>query len=223
MANAVRRPADGSPLPEIYSGRHPEERKEAAARYGGTPQTEQAVNQALRWLAAVQAADGHWNAAGFGGGQERLVLGHDRKGAGSNADTGLTGLSLLAFLAAGNSHLEGEHRETVQQGLEFLLRQQAANGDMAGNARLFARMYCHAMATLAVTEALALTGDQRLQAAASRAVDYSLKAQHPVLGGWRYRPGDEGDMSQFGWQVLVIRSAELAGIEVPATDKLRMQ
>jgi hypothetical protein len=36
-----------------------------------------------------------------------------------------------------------------------------------------------------------------------------------VTGGWRYRPGDLGDTSQLGWQVMALRSAELAGIDVP--------
>ena len=41
----------------------------------------------------------------------------------------------------------------------------------------------------------------------------------PVLGGWRYQPGDVGDMSQFGWQVMSLRSAELAGIEIPVATR----
>lgn len=223
MASAPRRLADGVPMPEIYSGRSPEKRKEKATRYGGSPETERAVEEGLQWLADNQEADGSWNGVRFGAGQERLVLGHDRKGAGTNADTGLTGISVLAFLAAGHSHLEGEHRKTVQKGLEYLLRQQAANGEMAGNAKLFARMYCHAMATLAIAETLAMTGDNRLRQPVENAINYSLKAQHPTRGGWRYRPGDEGDMSQFGWQVLVIKSAELSGIEIPERSKMLMR
>ncbi len=223
LASAPLRLADGKPMPELYSGRSPEQRKEAASKFGGSPESEQAVEVALRWLVSAQEPDGSWSSARFGGGQERLVMGHDRKGAGSNADTGITGLSLLALLAAGHSHLEGEHRETVQRGLEYLLRSQAPDGDIAGDARLFARMYCHAMATLAITETLAMTGDQRLQAAVEAAVAYSLKAQHPSRGGWRYRPGDAGDMSQFGWQVLVMKSAELAGIKVPSGSKQLMK
>ena len=60
-----------------------------------------------------------------------------------------------------------------------------------------------------------MTGDKRLEPAVRRAVDYSLRAQHPSTGGWRYRVGDTGDTSQLGWQLMSLWSAERAGIKVP--------
>ncbi len=211
-----RRLADGKPMPDLYAGRSLEQRQRRAREFGGSPQTEHAVDAALNWLAANQEPAGNWSAARHGAGQEHLILGHDRRGAGAQADTGVTGLALLAFLGAGHSHLEGGHRETVQRGLEFLINHQAADGNLAGQARVFARMYCHAMATLALGEALATTGDRRIRNAVERAVNYSLMSQERTAGGWRYRPGDAGDMSQFGWQVMALKSAQLGGIEIPA-------
>lgn len=223
MASATKPKVDPDSVPEIYSGRTAEKRQKAASQFGGSPQTERAVDLALKWLSDHQETTGAWNGLKYGAGQERLVLGHDRKGAGTSSDCGLTGLSLLAFLAAGHTHLEGDYQETVQKGLEFLLRNQASSGEIAGDAKLFARMYCHAMATLAVTETYAMTGDERLEPFVQRAIKYSLESQHESLGGWRYRPGDEGDMSQFGWQVLVMKSAELAGIKISIRDKALMR
>jgi hypothetical protein len=101
--------------------------------------------------------------------------------------------------------------------LEFLLRTERADGDLSGDSEFYARMYCHGMASLALSEALALTGDQRLLPFVERAVAFSLACQHSTNGGWRYQKGDLGDMSQFGWQVMALRSAELAGIAVPQT------
>jgi hypothetical protein len=176
----------------------------------------------LQWLASHQEPDGRWDASRFQAGQETRVLGHDRQGAGANADTGVTGLSVLAFLAAGHTHLEGTYRVTVQHGLEFLLRSQQSDGNLAGQAEMFASMYCHGMALLALSEAYALTGDQRLLPFVQRGVGYTLAAQNRTSGGWRYRPGDEGDMSQFGWQVMALKSAELAGIEVPSSTRAGM-
>jgi hypothetical protein len=121
----------------------------------------------------------------------------------------------LAFLGAGETHLEGPHRESVQRGLEYLLRIQRADGELAGSADLFARMYCHGMATLAISEAYALSGDARLRPALDAAVGFTIRAQDPSGGGWRYRPGDAGDMSQFGWQVMSLKSAQLAGLPIP--------
>ncbi|MCI0358607.1 MAG: hypothetical protein L0211_08995, partial [Planctomycetaceae bacterium] len=144
-----------------------------------------------------------------------------RQGAGARADTGVTGLALLAFLASGDTHLEGTHREKVQHGLEFLLGSQAESGSLAGQADFYAAMYCHGIATLALSEAYALSGDDRLLPGLRKALRYSTTAQH-VVGGWRYQPGDPGDMSQFGWQLMALRSAELAGIPIPAETRVRM-
>ena len=124
-------------------------------------------------------------------------------------------LALLAFLGAGHSHVQGEYRDTVRRGLDFLLRSQAADGSLFGDATLYAQMYCHSMATFALAEAQAMTGDRRLEPAVTKAVNFSLAAQNTATGGWRYRPGDTGDTSQLGWQIMALASAERAGISVP--------
>ncbi len=185
------------------------------AGQGGNAETEAAVAAALRWLAAAQARDGRWDAVQFGAGKEEMVLGQNRGGAGRNADTGVTALALLAFLGAGHSHVQGEYQDNVRRGLDFLLRSQAADGSLFGEATLYAQMYCHSMATFALAEAQAVTGDRRLAASATKAVNFSLAAQNTATGGWRYRPGDPGDTSQLGWQIMALASAERAGIHVP--------
>jgi hypothetical protein len=144
-----------------------------------------------------------------------FVLGRDRQGAGSDADSGVTALALLAFLASGHTHQEGIYRENVRRGLEYLLKVQARDGNLAGQAGTFARMYCHAMAAFALSEAYGMTNDQRLRQPVLRAIGYTLAAQNPSTGGWRYQPGDAGDTSQLGWQLMALRSAELAGIPIP--------
>lgn len=209
------RAGDGQPMPEIYKLRSNENRLAAVERRGGSIETEKAVQAALVWLAANQQQNGGWNPRSTGAGTERKVFGHDRDGAGSQSDSGITALAVLAFMASGNTHLEGQYQENVQKGLEFLIRNQATNGSLAGSAKLYARMYCHSISLLALSEALALTGDSRLTAHVQRGVDYSVYAQNKTDGGWRYQPGDQGDMSQFGWQVLAMHSAKAGGIYVP--------
>ncbi len=211
------------PLTSSYQNRMRSDRDRIAEQRGGTKDAEAAVQAALQWLASIQNDDGRWDASAHGAGAERPGAEVDRKGAGIHADTGITGLSLLAFLAAGETHLKGPHREHVQHGLEFLLGQQAADGNLAGNATQFARMYCHGMATLAVSEAYAMTRDERIRPYLERAVSYSVASQDPIDGGWRYNPGDRGDMSQFGWQVMALKSAESAGIAVPQKTRDLMQ
>jgi hypothetical protein len=220
-ASTPRRVADGEAVPQQLQLRVRADRFEQAKRYGATPDSERAVRAALVWLASNQHTDGRWHAAAHGAGQETRALGQDRQGAGQKADTGITGLALLAFLASGQTHLEGEHRETIQHGLEFLLAMQAEDGNLAGEAELFARMYCHGIASLALSEAYALTGDRRLHEPVRRGVGYTLAAQH-VGGGWRYQPHDAGDLSQFGWQLMSLKSAEMAGLRIPDETRVRM-
>ena len=220
-ATVPRRLGDGQEIAEPLRARIVADRLKVAQQFGATPQTESAVAAALDWLAANQAADGRWDADAHGAGRETRTLDVDRQGAGARADTGLTALALLALLGNGESHLEGKHRENVQHGLEFLLASQADSGSLAGQAELYAAMYCHGMATLALSEAYALTGDARLLPGLKKALRYTIDAQH-AHGGWRYQPYDAGDMSQFGWQLMALKSAELAGIPIPAETRLRM-
>ena len=219
--NTPRRLGDGETVPQPLQARVAADRLQAAAPFGATPQTEAAVAAALDWLARAQSPDGRWDADAHGAGRETRTLGHDRHGAGAQADTGVSGLALLAFLGAGETHLAGKHRERVQHGLEFLLASQASDGNLAGNAELFAAMYCHGMATLALSEAYALTGDERLLAGLRRAIGYTIQSQHGG-GGWRYQPYDAGDMSQFGWQLMALKSAELGGLPIQEVTRGRM-
>lgn len=201
-------------LPQEYQWRHAGNKQAIVAAGGGSPDTEAAVQAALAWLAAVQSRDGRWDAdqhgAGLGPGQDA-----SRVGAGIEADTGVTALALLAFLASGHTHQEGDYREVVARGLRFLVQSQAENGNLSGRADVFAAMYCHGMAGVALAEAYGMTADEELRRPVERAVMYTVAAQHPRTGGWRYRPGDLGDTSQLGWQLMLLRSARIAGLQVP--------
>lgn len=206
-------------VPDAYRLRVAPDRAALAERHGGTGRTEAAVKAALAWLTAAQAADGRWGAGQHGGGRELRTDGQTRQGAGTEADTGVTGLALLAFLASGHTHREGAYRENVYRGLRYLLESQAANGSLGGRATTFEFMYCHAMATFAMSEAWGMSGDEALREPLRRALEYTIAAQSPATGGWRYWPGDPGDTSQLGWQFMALKSAELAGIPMPETSR----
>jgi len=206
-------------VPAIYQERLSPNRGRVAEAHGGSKDTEAAVAAALRWLAKQQSPDGRWHASNFEAGREVMINGHDRRGAGSHADTGITGLCLLAFLASGNTHLQGEHAVTVRRGAEFLLRVQTPDGSLFGDATMYEKMYCHAMATFALSEDYAMTRDERMRQGVCAAVGYCIAAQDRHTGGWRYQSGDPGDTSQLGWQVMALKSAELAGVHVPETTR----
>ncbi len=170
IARVTPRLGDGQPLPEPYRLRALPAQNEVAAALGGSATAASAVEAALAWLAISQEDDGSWDSSRWGGGLELKVAGHDREGAGADADTGITGLAILAFLGNGQTHLEGTYRKNVQRGLEYLLRSQGADGNLAGPARLYAKMYCHGIATLG-TERSAGADGRRADSTRCRAGD----------------------------------------------------
>ena len=147
-----------------------------------------------------------------GPGVDRAPLGMRRGGAGKRCDTAITGLSLLAMLGAGNTHQTGDYTDSVFRGLSYLIQHQSPNGSLAGNASVYAANYSHGMASLAICEAAAITQDPSAVDAATRAIAYTRQMQHPGTGGWRYTRGDPGDLSQLGWQAMVLDAGYRAGV-----------
>ena len=214
----VARPAMGvasSIAPSAYAQRGDVAKRQLSADQGGSQESLDAVAAAVDWLARAQSPDGSWDSKRWGAGHETYTLGQDRKGAGAGAETGLSALALLAMGGAGHTHLAGPYRDVVTRGLQYLLDKQEPNGSLAGDATLYAKTYCHSMATFALAEAMAVSGDERLRPAVQAAVDYLVRTQSRSDGGWRYQPGDRGDMSQMGWIVMALRSAEIAGVSAP--------
>ncbi len=183
------------------------------------------LTRALRWLALHQNADGFWSAAAFDdecGEQGDDVL---CDGAGNpQFDVGVTGLSLLAFLGAGQTTRHGEYRETVRSGLDYLRKIQSPLGNF-GDERLGQHSYDHLIATLAMIEASARDPSKRalLRKPISNALAYTARLRS-VGGAWRYAPDHPemldparaNDSSVTGWAILVLTSAKDIGLEVDA-------
>lgn len=200
-----------STLPPLGQRTVPE-RMDLVLRRGGSARTEQAVANALTWLAAHQHPDGFWDSDRF---HERCPDEDRCTGPAieTESDTGLTGLALLAFLGAGHTHrISGRYSANIQRGLDWLVRTQRSDGDL----REGGRVYCHSMATLAMTEALIMTHDEGLRSPARAAIEWLCRAQHAETGGWRYGPGEPGDSSVFGWALLALHSGRTAAIAIPA-------
>jgi hypothetical protein len=189
-------------------------KEEALAQTGGNAATEASVAAALQFLADAQRSGGAWDSRASGGGTERAPLGTNRGGAGARAETAITGLALLAFMGAGHTHLEGDYADNVYRGLAYLIHTQKPDGSLAGPASVYAANYSHGMASLAMCESAVITRDRSAVAAASRAVAFTIRQQHPSTGGWRYQVGDTGDLSQLGWQAMVLDAGRRAGIQV---------
>lgn len=221
-------------VPEVYRERLDPDRAAKARRAGASLQSEQAVERALDWLSRHQDADGRWNAGTKKYSDDSVAQGdtnftmHCPPGEVCSgecfyyeADTAMTGLALLSYLGAGYTHLQtdGKYATVMAKGLQYLLLVQKPNGDLRGESRAVG-MYCHAMASLALCEAYALSGDERLRKPVERAVDFLIRSRAADEMSWRYQPGSpSGDTSLLGWAILVFKSAQEVGIAVPSSTR----
>jgi hypothetical protein len=192
-------------------GRSAVERAKLVRREGGTVESERAVERGLDWIARHQRPDGAWSLdtqpmCSQPGCPERTAM---------QSDAAATGLALLPLLGAGHTHTEkGRFQKTLARGLAWLTAAQAPDGSIYTGGTRHASMYSHAIATMAICEAYALTKDKRLRGPAQKAVGFICRSQH-VMGGWRYQPMAEGDTSVHGWMIFALRSANIGGIPIP--------
>lgn len=176
---------------------------------------EQALADALQWLAIHQDPAGFWDADEFML-RDRWPEQPPSDGKGNPAvDVGLTGLALLAFLGDGNTMSTGPHRDVVARAVTWLAgvqRDDGLYGEEVGNPTL----YNHAIATLAMAEAYGLSGrSPALRGGVQRAVAALARARNPY-GAWRYalEPNGDNDTSITGWAVFALKAAAEAGIPV---------
>src|SRR5262249_54298724 len=137
------------------------------------------------------------------------------KNPGQNNDIAGTAFGLLPLLGAGYTHKSAKNSKNnpfekpIEKALLFLQRKQEANGNFGGGT-----LYAHSLATIAMCEAYGLTQDPQFRKTAQKAINYLVVSQH-AGGGWRYRPGEPGDLSVTGWAVMALKSGQMAGLEVP--------
>lgn len=196
---------------DALSGRGERARKGLAIGKGGSAGSEQAVSRGLKWLAAHQMPDGGWSFA-----HHRAPKCHGQcrdPGTMEEARTAATALALLPFLGAGQTQSEGEYQKTVQSGLYFLLNRR--NRKTGSLYEPMGSMYSHGIASIVLCEDYAMTHDKTLFEPAQSAVKFICYAQDPVGGGWRYEPRQPGDTSVLGWQLMALKSAHLAYLQVP--------
>lgn len=170
------------------------------AKFGGSAETESAVELGLKWLAKQQKSDGSWSLIGpysDGGAQENR--------------TAATALALNAFLGAGYTHQEGKYASNVKLGLKYLTRRQDSEGFYSKREPSRQQMYAQAIASIAVTEAYGMTEDEELRQSAMRAIQFAEWSQSRKKG-WRYEPREDADLSVTGWFLMALQTARMAGL-----------
>lgn len=161
-------------------------------------QTETVIRSAVRFLASKQLPNGSWGITDF----ER------------RHPVAMTGYTLMAFLAAGHLPGEGEEGKVARAGLQYLLDAAKPDGTF-GDRSLGQYMYNHGIATIALAELYGQTQAADIKPKLDRAIRLIITSQNPE-GGWRYRPvAQDADVSVTVLQVVGLRAAKNAGIDVP--------
>lgn len=168
--------------------------------------TDEAIERGVKFLAGVSDKDGAIAQAP-----------HNR--------TAMTALAILAMAATGNQPTdETPAGQAMKRGLAFVLKdQQDPQGFLGGKDG--SRMYGHGITTLMLSEMLGMgvdaQMDQQLRERCKRAVELILRSQampkdQRSMGGWRYMPDSrDSDLSVTVWQLMALRSAKNAGLDVP--------
>jgi len=199
-------PAAGAP----FAARRAETRGLAVRARGGSAASEAAVERGLEWLARHQAVNGSWQFDLSG----CRCDGACRDPGTLSSSTASTAIALLPFLGAGHTHLDGRHQQTVSRGIYYLLSRMertARGGDFSEGT-----MYGHGVTTLVLAEALGMTKDEALVRPVQEAVRFIETAQDMHSGGWRYLPGQAGDITVTAWQIAALKSARMCGLEAPS-------
>lgn len=199
-------PAQPEPGPAVEPDAMPDEHataENAAADNEMNPALDACVAKGLAWLANEQLEDGS-----FGSGQYRRHV-------------AITALACIAIMADGNVPGRGLYADNVTRGLNFILDNVAETGLLAADTN-HGPMYGHGFAALFLGEVYGMTaggGDTALSArthdALSRSCRLIVQTQNEE-GGWRYNPIPyDADISVTICQIMALRSARNAGLEIP--------
>lgn len=161
-----------------------------------TPQSEQALERGLEWLAKNQGPEGNWG----------------------SSDLGLVSMGALAFMSAGHSPGRGKYGRELDKALDYVTTRSKPSG-LLNIADAQRDMYNHGLATFVLGQAHGMTTskDRRL----NRVLDGALKLIANTQcedGGWDYRAHRQQhghDLSLAVMQAKALRSAVDSGLEVP--------
>lgn len=168
-----------------------------------TPELDAAVVRGLEALSNEQNEDGSFGVGRY------------------NKNIAVTALACLAFMADGNTPSRGKYKKAVGKGLDFVLSSSTETGLLAADTTN-GPMYGHGFATLFLGEVYGMTaggGETQLSAKVHEALVKAVRLIEQTQneeGGWRYNPVPyDADISVTICQIMALRSARNAGIEVP--------
>lgn len=160
------------------------------------PQTKAAVKRGLDWLHGRVQVNGQF--ADEGGNSVAVVS-----------------LAGIAFLANGSMPDDGPYGDVTDKILGYVLDNCQPSG-LISAPNNGEPMYGHGFATLFLSEVYGMSHRPDVGEKLRNAIRLIVNTQQPNAGGWRYTPQPvDSDISVTICQVMALRAARNAGVEVP--------
>jgi hypothetical protein len=167
-----------------------------------TADTKRAIDRGLAFLLRSQVKQGR-NRGSFGTN-------------GLSAGVATCSLGGLAMMCAGHAPGEGQFGKAIDLCVEYVLSNVRETGYIAmddNGAR--ENMYGHGFSMLFLSQAYGMTRKAAIGEKLRKAVQLTIRAQNDE-GGWRYQPQkSDADLSVTVCQIMGLRGARDAGIDVP--------
>jgi len=184
---------EGIGFDEPRTGEIPE-----GARELMTAETEQAIDDGLKWLAKQQKEDGSFGSGAYQG------------------NIAVTSLAAMAMMSSGSTPGRGPYGSHIDKALAYVMANTSTSGFVCvAGAATHGPMYSHGWGTLFLAEAYGMTHRTEIREKLEKAVQLIVNTQNEE-GGWRYQPRPEdADLSVTVCQINALRAARNAGIFVP--------
>jgi hypothetical protein len=184
-----------------------------------SPQLKASIDKAVAWLVTQQRKEGYFSE------QSR---GTPRPGEPAQHSAAMTALAIMGLTSVG--HLPGDNTpegRAVDGGLKFMTEYVIPDKNGYLGLSDHSRMYGHGIISLMFMEMLGMSPDPAIDAKIRERCDAGLRLilsaqkapgkSDTSKGGWRYEPqSSDSDMSVSVWQLMSLRAAKNAGLDVPA-------
>lgn len=183
-------------MPSTVGGQQPDLTPQETAREFIAP-ADSAINRGLDFLARSQREDGSF-------------------GSGYAGNVAVVGLGGIAFIASGSTPGRGPYGEHLDRVVDYLVDRTGPSGFITASGKSSqGPMYGHGFATLFLAEAYGMSPNDELRDKLEAAIGLIISAQNNE-GGWRYQPRPvDADLSVTICQIMALRAARNAGIDVP--------
>ncbi len=167
-----------------------------------TPAARKAIEKGLSYLLRSQVKTGR-NRGAFGNN-------------GLAAGVATSSMGGLAMMCGGHAPGEGSYGKAIDLAVEFILGNTRETGYIAKQENgSRENMYGHGFSMLFLSQAYGMTRKAEIGEKLHKAVQLTINSQNNQ-GGWRYQPvKSDADLSVTVCQIMGLRGARDAGIEVP--------